>query len=96
MLIVLATGLSFLQVLGLTATLGEPASILCAEGAECPTPPASIETAFGSFNAWEMSEDQFNRYRIELIVFTFVAEMIIALFLVKTLRDQETERKTLK
>jgi len=81
MLIVLATGFSFLQVMGLTAKFEKP---------------DRIETFYRSFDAWEMSEDQFNRYRIEFIVFTFVAEMIIALFLVKTLRDQEAARKTLK
>ncbi len=77
--IVLATGLSFFQVMGFTAELDKP---------------DRIETIYGSFDAWKMSQDEFNRYRIELIVFTFVAEMIIAFLLVKTLREQEVMKKT--
>lgn len=79
--------------MGLTAKLGEPASVLCAQGAECPTPPAHIETALGSFDAREISEDEFNQYRIGFVALMFIVEMGIALFLTKLLREQEA-RKT--
>lgn len=76
---VLAVGLSFLQIMGITANFDKP---------------DRIETVYGTYDVWEMSEDQFNRYRIELVIFTIVAELIVALFLVKAFGEQKEARKT--
>ncbi len=94
--IVLATGFSFLQVLGLTTTLVDSVEGDCPPEFTCARPMRTLHTLVGDYDGRTISHEQFERYRIEFIALTFVVEIILVLMIVKILREQEAARKTLK
>lgn len=93
--LILAAGLlSFPQLMGITAEQGEPPSVLCAEGVDCqPVAPSSVDTVFGSFPLWSMSEDEFLYYKIGFVAATVIVQLALVMMLVQILRQEESEQK---
>ncbi|MEK9156760.1 MAG: hypothetical protein AAB448_01335 [Patescibacteria group bacterium] len=90
--IILAVCCSIIEVLGLTTRFRERLAEPCPVDIVCPPLPSEVVTMIGSFDV-EISREQFDSYRIQLIAIAIIAELACVFMFVKTLREQEMQRK---
>lgn len=95
-LIALMGACAFIEVTAITA---EPlyADVTCARGQECPEPPMSAETVYGTYSlpAFVNSEN-FETMKWALFGAMLALEAAGALFFIKTLREHQSTNNPVK
>ena len=91
--VVLAGCCSLVEMIGLTATLTDGGEGNCPPGIYCAVPTRTLHTLIGDYDGRDISHEQFASYRIQLIAIAMVIEIMCLVVLIKTLREQEAQKK---